>query len=365
MAEAPISSSQAASRGGVAQALEAARSEERRLGAHASHAGAPAFVIGLEDTPELNGVRVKLEEPLFAAGAPPTEEKRWRVRRRDSSEALTMKIDNLAPEMPGVLPYLIAVGVAGAEENYAANWLDTGGGVDAPSRSLQADTGGTLLMLACLKGKAAFAKDLLERGANVNARDDDGLTALIAAVAHPEVVALLLDAGAHAHLRYSGAHATLVTGTALENAAAGGHAATEALLKERGGGGGGEGSTPRDVHALEQATLMRVLAAMMLEHSAQLGDEHAAARAAWLQGLIEANFADAADQAALASSPRFAKYGDDRLKADAWYEVAQREGQYLSKHAKFEAVVEEVAAAMPGVKEAIRQRQEAQGAVLV
>ena len=33
--------------------------------------------------------------------------------------------------------------------------------------------------------------------------------------------------------------------------------------------------------------------------------------------------------------------------------------------AKFEAVVEEVAAAMPGVKEAIRQRQEAQGAVLV
>ena len=69
--------------------------------------------------------------------------------------------------------------------------------------------------------------------------------------------------------------------------------------------------------------------------------------------------------AALASSPRFSKYGDDRLKADAWYEVAQREGQYLSKHAKFEAVVEEVAAAMPGVKEAIRQRQEAQGAVLV
>ena len=159
---------------------------------------APAFPIGLEDTPELNGVRVKLEEPLFAAGAPPTEEKRWRVRRRDNSEALTMKIDNLAPEMPGVLPYLIAVGVAGAEENYAANWLDTGGGVDAPSRSLQADTGGTLLMLACLKGKAAFAKDLIERGANVNARDDDGLTALIAAVAHPEVVALLLDAGARA-----------------------------------------------------------------------------------------------------------------------------------------------------------------------
>ena len=36
----PISSSQAASR--AAQALEAARSEERRLGAHASHAGAPA-----------------------------------------------------------------------------------------------------------------------------------------------------------------------------------------------------------------------------------------------------------------------------------------------------------------------------------
>ena len=61
--ELPVGSSQAASRGGVAQALEAARSEERRLGAHASHAGAPAFVIGLEDTPELNGVRVKLEEP--------------------------------------------------------------------------------------------------------------------------------------------------------------------------------------------------------------------------------------------------------------------------------------------------------------
>ena len=56
--ELPVGSSEAASRGGVAQALEAARSEERRLGAHASHAGAPAFLIGLEDTPELNGVRV-------------------------------------------------------------------------------------------------------------------------------------------------------------------------------------------------------------------------------------------------------------------------------------------------------------------
>ena len=67
--ELPVGSSEAASRGGVAQALEAARSEERRLGAHASHAGAPAFLIGLEDTPELNGVRVKLEEPLFAAWA--------------------------------------------------------------------------------------------------------------------------------------------------------------------------------------------------------------------------------------------------------------------------------------------------------
>ena len=73
--------------GGVARRRRAGaggrRSEERRL-AHASHAGAPAFLIGLEDTPELNGVRVKLEEPLFAAGAP-TEEKRRRVRRRDNS----------------------------------------------------------------------------------------------------------------------------------------------------------------------------------------------------------------------------------------------------------------------------------------
>ena len=68
--ELPVGSSEAASRGGVAQALEAARSE-RRLGAHASHAGAPAL-IGLE-TRRSSTAAVKLEEPL-AAGAPPTEE---------------------------------------------------------------------------------------------------------------------------------------------------------------------------------------------------------------------------------------------------------------------------------------------------
>ena len=168
------------------------------------------------------------------------------------------------------MPYLNAVAAAGAEENYAANWLDTGGGVDAPSRSPRR-TGGTLLMLACLKGKAAFAKDLIERGANVNAATTRA-DALIAAVAHPEVVALLFDAGAHAPLlgrapRHR--HRRWRTRRPVATP-------RRALLKERGGGGG-EGRR-RATCALEQATLMRVLAAMMLEHSAQLGDEHAAAR---------------------------------------------------------------------------------------
>ena len=55
--------------------------------------------------------------------------------------------------------------------------------------------------VACLKGKAAFAIELVSRGADVNARDDDGLTALIAAIAHPEVVKMLLAAGARAPAR--------------------------------------------------------------------------------------------------------------------------------------------------------------------
>ena len=44
------------------------------------------------------------------------------------------------------------------------------------------------------------------------------------------------------------------------------------------------------------------------------------------------------------------------------YAVAQREGHALSQSSRFEGVVEEVAAAMPGVREAIAGRS---GGVLV
>ena len=63
--------------------------------------------------------------------------------------------------------------------------------------------GRTPLMLAAFRGDAAGVINLLERGADVNARDWDGDTALMFAAyrGHALIVALLLQYGANVHAR--------------------------------------------------------------------------------------------------------------------------------------------------------------------
>ena len=63
--------------------------------------------------------------------------------------------------------------------------------------------GRTPLMLAAFRGDAAAVLNLLERGADVNARDRDGDTALMFAAfrGHGLVVALLLQYGANVYAR--------------------------------------------------------------------------------------------------------------------------------------------------------------------
>ena len=63
--------------------------------------------------------------------------------------------------------------------------------------------GRTPLMLAAFRGDAADVINLLERGADVNARDRDGDTALMFAAyrGHALVVALLLQYGANVYAR--------------------------------------------------------------------------------------------------------------------------------------------------------------------
>lgn len=63
--------------------------------------------------------------------------------------------------------------------------------------------GRTPLMLAAFRGDAAAVLDLLEGGADVNARDRDGDTALMFAAfkGHGLIVALLLQYGANVYAR--------------------------------------------------------------------------------------------------------------------------------------------------------------------
>ena len=63
--------------------------------------------------------------------------------------------------------------------------------------------GRTPLMLAAFRGDTAGVINLLERGADVNARDADGDTALMFAAykGHALVVALLLQYGANVYAR--------------------------------------------------------------------------------------------------------------------------------------------------------------------
>jgi hypothetical protein len=374
----------------VPEALEAIRRSKNRLGSDPSHAGASGFLLGLESRPELNGIRVKLEEWV-------EDKRRWRVRRADTGEAIGAKLDHLAPETPGQLPYLIAVGVAGTEQHYALAWLNSGGKIDAPSRSLPGDTGATLLMMACNFGKADLAAELLRRGANIDARDDNGTTALMCALPYPQIVSQLLAAGAQTHCKWTdpvvhegdtaaaaeaagggassvagGADADgasssstvgqqqstrrLVPGTALEIAETVGHKAAAELLRKhatKDGGAGGVGGTGslRDVFALEQDTVMRVLAALLIGHRAGLGDDTASLRTEWLQRLVREAFADPVDAANL--SKRFAEHGDKRLDVDIWCAAAQADAEVLTTHPRFESAVDTVSEELPGLREAI------------
>ena len=63
--------------------------------------------------------------------------------------------------------------------------------------------GRTPLMLAAFRGNAEAVLNLLESGADVNARDEDGDTALMFAAfrGHALVVALLLQYGANVYAR--------------------------------------------------------------------------------------------------------------------------------------------------------------------
>jgi ankyrin repeat protein len=69
------------------------------------------------------------------------------------------------------------------------------GGADVNAKN---DSGGTALMLASYTGEAETVRALLSGGADVNARDDDGVTALKLAKLknHNEIVQILKQAGA-------------------------------------------------------------------------------------------------------------------------------------------------------------------------
>jgi hypothetical protein len=86
------------------------------------------------------------------------------------------------------------------------------GNIDAIKQHLEAGTdvdtkeqpgGGTPLLVTAVFGRGEAAKLLIEKGANVNAKSNDGATALHAAAffCHTEIVKLLLDKGADARAK--------------------------------------------------------------------------------------------------------------------------------------------------------------------
>ena len=74
------------------------------------------------------------------------------------------------------------------------------------------DNGVTALMLAALRGYLEIAKVLIDAGANPNAANDNGVPALIYAVeqGHPEIVKMLLAVGANPNAKKSSSWTTLM-----------------------------------------------------------------------------------------------------------------------------------------------------------
>ena len=92
------------------------------------------------------------------------------------------------------------------------------------------------LLLAAREGKAAWAEALLREGANVNARDENGLTPLMHAAARGDaaLVRLFLDKGADTELQKWNLDFEDDDGTALMLAAAEGHVEAAGALLEGG-----------------------------------------------------------------------------------------------------------------------------------
>ena len=90
--------------------------------------------------------------------------------------------------------------------------------------------GHTPLMRAALEGNTERVRELIDRGADVDQRDDNGRTALMFAVinAHCETMNVLLEAGADVNAR------SYVGGTALMGAALAGDLKMVQVLLDKG-----------------------------------------------------------------------------------------------------------------------------------
>src|SRR5688500_13166304 len=79
--------------------------------------------------------------------------------------------------------------------------------------------GATPLMFAALYGNAAAVATLIQRGADVNAANDEGATALMWAVTDLEKTTLLLDAGANVNAASADARTPLIIAAGIRGAA--------------------------------------------------------------------------------------------------------------------------------------------------
>lgn len=310
------------------------------------NAGGMAVVTGLKSRAELNGARVAVEKWI-------PDRMRWSVVTH-TGERLGVKTECLVASEEGFVPQHLVGEMLSGDPTTVRAWLDSGGDIDSPTP----DGGGaTLLMCACSHGLGDCAAELLARGADVNARDDDGATPLICALAHPPLVTLLLEAGGLSHLRWAGkerAKDGRVCGSALENAVHAGHNASADLLRAHDEATrDGDGSEPgRDVFEKEREILMRVCAAKLLTDQVKMGDFMDVERDRWMGRLVTNAFADPRDAAAL--SRRFSKHGDEgRLRLDLWIRVAETMANTLAAHPRFREITMEVSDAMPGLMQSL------------
>jgi len=157
----------------------------------------------------------------------PQERQRPHIVAR-MSFALSPLIRRLAPDRwQPWLNHLIHGVAAAGDVRSLTSLLEQG--VDPNIRDDRSKS--TPLMAAASQGQITVAKQLLQAGADVNAQDDLGTTALIRAAeaGQREMAELLLDAGAVIDVIEA-----LHNQTALFKAAAEGHLSTVQLLVERG-----------------------------------------------------------------------------------------------------------------------------------